>query len=146
MFVPFVGSIAYIGFELLPEMANTRRGRKVASDVTTLNSPDAEWRRLRQLVNDTDSAEAKIQFAEACVRQGMWSGEVRTVKGAANGKVEEIHVTTGGMLGFGGRTVAIPGGKFNRSGSNVQLAPQWRLCGGPARRRLRPAGGSGSPA
>jgi sporulation protein YlmC with PRC-barrel domain len=49
-------------------------------------------------------------------------GEVRNVKAATDGKIEEIHVRTGGMLGFGGRTVAIPAGKFNKSGQNIQLA------------------------
>jgi sporulation protein YlmC with PRC-barrel domain len=53
---------------------------------------------------------------------GQKVGEVKDVKAAADGKVEEIHVKTGGMLGFGGRTVAIPAGKFNKSGQNVQLA------------------------
>jgi sporulation protein YlmC with PRC-barrel domain len=53
---------------------------------------------------------------------GQKVGEVRDVKAATDGKVEEIHVKTGGMLGFGGKTVAIPAGKFNKSGQNVQLA------------------------
>jgi sporulation protein YlmC with PRC-barrel domain len=53
---------------------------------------------------------------------GQKIGEVRDVKAAADGKVEEIHVRTGGMLGFGGKTVAIPAAKFNKSGQNVQLA------------------------
>jgi sporulation protein YlmC with PRC-barrel domain len=53
---------------------------------------------------------------------GQKIGEVKEVKAAADGKVEEIHVKTGGLLGFGGKTVAIPAGKFNKSGQNVQLA------------------------
>jgi sporulation protein YlmC with PRC-barrel domain len=53
---------------------------------------------------------------------GQKVGEVRDVKAATDGKVEEIHVKTGGMLGFGGKTVAIPAGKFNKAGQNVQLA------------------------
>jgi sporulation protein YlmC with PRC-barrel domain len=53
---------------------------------------------------------------------GQKVGEVRDVKAATDGKVEAIHVKTGGLLGFGGKTVAIPAGKFNQSGQNVQLA------------------------
>lgn len=53
---------------------------------------------------------------------GQKVGEVKEVKASADGKVEEIHVKTGGLLGFGGKTVAIPSGKFNKSGQNVQLA------------------------
>ena len=53
---------------------------------------------------------------------GQKVGEVKDVKAEPDGKVTEIHVKTGGFLGFGGKTVAIPAAKFNRSGQNVQLA------------------------
>jgi sporulation protein YlmC with PRC-barrel domain len=53
---------------------------------------------------------------------GQKIGEVRDVKASADGKVEAIHVKTGGFLGFGGKTVAIPNGKFTRSGQAVQIA------------------------
>jgi hypothetical protein len=53
---------------------------------------------------------------------GQRVGEVAAVKAAADGKIEAIHVKTGGMLGFGGRTVAILPGKFTVSGQNVQLS------------------------
>jgi PRC-barrel domain len=53
---------------------------------------------------------------------GQKVGEVTAVKSAADGKVESIQVKTGGMLGFGGRTVNIPPTKFTVSGQNVQLS------------------------
>jgi sporulation protein YlmC with PRC-barrel domain len=53
---------------------------------------------------------------------GQKVGEVREVKAQPDGKVMEIHIKTGGFLGFGGKTVAIPAAKFNKSGQNVQLA------------------------
>ena len=53
---------------------------------------------------------------------GQKVGEVRDVKAEPDGKVTEIYVRTGGFLGFGGRMVAIPASKFNKSGQNVQLA------------------------
>jgi sporulation protein YlmC with PRC-barrel domain len=53
---------------------------------------------------------------------GQKVGEVRDVKAEPDGKVTEIYVRTGGFLGFGGRMVAIPAAKFNKSGQNVQLA------------------------
>jgi hypothetical protein len=43
---------------------------------------------------------------------GQRAGEVAGVKAAPDGRVQEIHVKTGGMLGFGTRTVAIPAGSF----------------------------------
>jgi PRC-barrel domain len=53
---------------------------------------------------------------------GQKVGEVAAVKAGADGKVEAIHVKTGGMLGFGGRTVSILPGKFTVAGQNVQLS------------------------
>jgi hypothetical protein len=53
---------------------------------------------------------------------GQRAGEVTGIKSAPDGKVEEIHIKTGGLLGFGGRTVAIPAGSFAVSGQNVQLS------------------------
>ena len=53
---------------------------------------------------------------------GQKVGEVKDVKAEPDGKVTEIHVRTGGFLGFGSKIVAIPAAKFNRSGQNVQLA------------------------
>jgi sporulation protein YlmC with PRC-barrel domain len=48
-------------------------------------------------------------------------GSVQSVK-EAGGKVEGIRIKTGGFLGFGGKVVEIPEGKYTRTGNNVQLA------------------------
>jgi sporulation protein YlmC with PRC-barrel domain len=53
---------------------------------------------------------------------GQKIGEVQKVKSDPAGAVQEILVKTGGFMGFGGRLVAIPAGKFAKSGQNVQLA------------------------
>ena len=39
----------------------------------------------------------------------------------ADGKVAAIRIKTGSFLGIGGKLVAIPEGKFTRSGVNVRL-------------------------
>jgi hypothetical protein len=52
---------------------------------------------------------------------GSKVGDVRAVKLGPDGNVAALHVRTGGFLGFGGRTVAIPEGKFARSGPNLRL-------------------------
>jgi hypothetical protein len=44
------------------------------------------------------------------------------VSAQTDGKVKAIHVKTGGFLGFGGKTVAVPEGKYTISGKNIQLA------------------------
>jgi hypothetical protein len=48
-------------------------------------------------------------------------GTVHSVSAAPDGKVKAIHIKTGGFLGIGGKLVAIPDGKFTRSGENIQL-------------------------
>lgn len=53
---------------------------------------------------------------------GQKIGEVKGVKSDPAGLVEEIHVKTGSLLGFGGRVVVIPAAKIAKGGATVQLA------------------------
>jgi PRC-barrel domain len=53
---------------------------------------------------------------------GSKLGPVRGVKAGSDGKVSAIYLKTGGFLGLGGKVVAIPSGKFTRSGDTVQLS------------------------
>ncbi len=53
---------------------------------------------------------------------GQKIGEVKGVKSEPGGVVEEIHVKTGGLLGFGGKVVVIPGAKIAKSGQTIQVA------------------------
>lgn len=48
-------------------------------------------------------------------------GDVRAVNLGPDGRIAALHVRTGGFLGFGARIVAIPEGKFARSGQDVRL-------------------------
>lgn len=52
---------------------------------------------------------------------GSRLGTVHSVTTAADGTVKTIQLKTGGFLGFGGKMVAVPSGKFTRTGDNVQL-------------------------
>jgi len=52
---------------------------------------------------------------------GTRVGEVRAVNTGPSGDIVALHVRTGGFLGFGGRIVAIPQGKFIRSGQSIRL-------------------------
>jgi len=42
LFVPALGSIAYVVFELLPELARSRRAQKVTNDIGDIVDPDRE--------------------------------------------------------------------------------------------------------
>ena len=53
---------------------------------------------------------------------GSKAGDVRAVKTAPDGKITAIHVKVGGFLGFGGKIVEVPEGKFTQRGDTVQLS------------------------
>jgi hypothetical protein len=52
---------------------------------------------------------------------GSKLGTVHSVATAPDGKVMAIHIKSGGFLGIGAKLVAIPEGKFTKSGDNIQL-------------------------
>ena len=52
---------------------------------------------------------------------GSKLGSVQSIDAGPDGKVKAIRFKTGGFLGFGGKFVEIPEGKFTKSGDNVQL-------------------------
>jgi len=53
---------------------------------------------------------------------GTKLGTVHSVSTAPDGKVTAIRLKTGGFLGFGGKLVAVPEGKFARTGDTIRLA------------------------
>ena len=52
---------------------------------------------------------------------GSKIGDVRAVRATPDGKVTALRVHSGGFLGFGGRFVEIPEGKFTHTGDTVRL-------------------------
>jgi len=85
LFVPALGSIAYVVFELLPELARSRRAQKVTNDIGDIVDPDREWRRRREAVALTGSVQAKRELAEECERKGMWQEAIDLYEDAAQG-------------------------------------------------------------
>ena len=73
------------------------------------------------------SAKSPAAKANALVGLAVFSsdgtklGTVHSVTAEPNGKVKEIRIKSGGFLGIGGKLVAVPEGKFTRTGENVQL-------------------------
>jgi hypothetical protein len=53
---------------------------------------------------------------------GSKAGSVRAVKTSPDGKVIAIQLKVGGFLGFGGKIVEVPDGKFSQKGETIQLA------------------------
>lgn len=83
--VPGVGCLAYFLFEILPELADTRRGRRVVGDVRTILDPDREYReRLRQ-VELSGTPAAKAALADECSRKGMQDDAAELYRSALTG-------------------------------------------------------------
>ncbi len=85
IFVPLVGSIAYVLFELVPELGQTRRARRVAGGISDLVDPNREWRRRHDEASRTDSVETKRALAEECERKNMWAEAISLYQTAAQG-------------------------------------------------------------
>jgi PRC-barrel domain len=52
---------------------------------------------------------------------GSKVGTVHAVSATPDGTVKAIQFKTGGFLGFGGKSVSVPEGRFTKSGDSVQL-------------------------
>jgi hypothetical protein len=59
---------------------------------------------------------------QALSSDGSKLGSILGVKADAEGKTTAIVLKTGGFLGFGGHMVAVPQGKFTRTGDTVQVS------------------------
>lgn len=53
---------------------------------------------------------------------GKRLGKVETVDAGPTGAIQLIHVHVGGLFGFGGKTVAVPGDKITKTGSTIQVS------------------------
>ena len=64
VFLPMVGMLAYVVVELVPEMANSRTGRRAAAGVGKLIDPEKDYRAALRQVQISETVETK-RFAEA---------------------------------------------------------------------------------
>lgn len=85
LLLPGVGSAAYVLLEILPELAGTRRGRKVAMDVATVLDPDREFRARKAEVELAGTPAAKAALADECARKQMFDEAVALYRSALTG-------------------------------------------------------------
>jgi hypothetical protein len=85
VFLPLVGSIAYLLVEILPEMANTRRARRVLTDVKTVLDPDREYRERKAQAELAGTPAAKSELAEECMRRSMHEEAASLYRSALTG-------------------------------------------------------------
>jgi hypothetical protein len=85
LLLPGIGSAAYFFVEILPELASTRRGRRVMGDVTTILDPDREYRERKVQVELTGTPAAKAALADECSFKGMHDDAVALYRSALTG-------------------------------------------------------------
>lgn len=85
LLLPGIGSAAYFLFEILPEIAGTRRTRGVISDIATVLDPDREYRERKAQVELTGTPAAKAALADECARKGMFGDAVALYRSALTG-------------------------------------------------------------
>jgi hypothetical protein len=94
LLLPVAGAIAYVAIEILPEIANSRRARQVAGNISDVVHPHGEWERRRDAAERTDNVQTKLALAEECERKSMWADAIRLYEAAAQG----IFATDGAVL------------------------------------------------
>jgi len=85
LFLPFIGSIAYVAVEIVPELFRTRAARQVGSGIGTMLDPDKEWRARMAQAELVDSVDSKRALAEECEKRGQWQDAIRLYQAAATG-------------------------------------------------------------
>src|SRR5262249_25854556 len=111
LFVPLFGSIAYLLFELLPELAQTRRARDVQANIGTILDPDREWRERVRQAEIVDFGGSEPAVAEECMRKERWDDAITLLQAAGQGIFSDdpgILVSLAeAQLGAGNGTAAI---------------------------------------
>lgn len=87
-----------------------------APSPSTTPSPPSATAATPATVPASDVAIGSVVFGS----DGMRLGKIDAVK-ANSGSVNEIHVHVGGLFGFGGKTVSVPGDKITKTGSTIQI-------------------------
>jgi hypothetical protein len=67
IFVPGLGTFAYLLFELIPEWLNTRQGQKAQRTVGRLIDPEKAYKALRDAVETSPTVENMARLAEECM-------------------------------------------------------------------------------
>lgn len=70
IFAPFVGAVAYLIVELIPEMLGARTMRAIQRGAKRALDPGAELRAALQALETTDTADNRLRYARALLENG----------------------------------------------------------------------------
>jgi sporulation protein YlmC with PRC-barrel domain len=113
-----LGAVAFLaGVPLISASAQTQSPPTTSPSPPTATKPTAPKTSPGEAGNKVNPLIGLAVFSS----DGSKVGTVSSVNAEPDGKVKAVHFRTGGFLGFGAKLVAVPEGKFTRSGENVQL-------------------------
>src|SRR5262245_30978135 len=85
VFLPGIGSVAYLLLEVLPQARGSRTARRAASKVGHALDPDRRMREHAANLETADTADNKRHLAEECIRRGQWDDAVALYRSALVG-------------------------------------------------------------
>jgi hypothetical protein len=85
IFLPGIGSAAYLLLEVLPEMRNSRAARTAVARVSSTLDPDRMMRRHAENLETADTADNKRHLAEECIKRGQWDDAIGLYRSALVG-------------------------------------------------------------
>ena len=85
IFLPGIGSAAYLLLEVLPEARNSRAARTAVARVSNTLDPDRMLRRHAENLETADTADNKRHLAEECIRRGQWDDAVGLYRSVLTG-------------------------------------------------------------
>ena len=94
LFLPMAGMLAYVFVELVPEMANSRTGRRAAAGVGKLIDPEKDYRAALRQVQISETVETKSNLAELCLETKRFAEAARLYREVLTG----LHATDPGLL------------------------------------------------
>lgn len=85
IFLPVVGSIAYIIVEILPGLVSNRHVRTAHAKAVAALDPERELRAARDALDLADTVANKVRLGDACAELGRWSEAEAAYRDARSG-------------------------------------------------------------
>lgn len=76
VFLPGIGSLIYIGMEIIPELFRSRGARNLASGAKAVADPNRNFREAQRAAELTGSVDAKRALAEEYMKRGQYADAV----------------------------------------------------------------------
>jgi hypothetical protein len=83
--IPVAGCLFYFFLEVLPDMRNSRTGRKAVNNVLKKIDPERDLKRLAKELTISENTQNKLNLAEECVANGFYQEAINLYNSALVG-------------------------------------------------------------